>query len=340
MANFRGAATADPEALTIEEAAQAFEETLDRIDEGYESGALDDETADALDEEALADYQALLSEQLGIEIDDDEDEDEDEDYDEGDYADGTDLATFSSGTQLGATLLELGQAEGYDTVEDLIEDLSAQTGFDPNDLADVFSGQATMDDFEDPELAAHTLAKAFSLTADDETAYEGFMTIAAGESGYDVEDGDSEEDAVDYSRYRLDLERDRRVNHLEAQFSAAQETNAVQSELMELVREADLGCYEERWLPPAAYRAIIGNFEVDSDRFAAFSSVCDENQVDAATELYAMRRQLEAFKRCGPFATFGATVAEDLDPNEAEAIGVMQASAKAYAKTVNASLDL
>ena len=335
-ANFRGA-TAAPE-ITLESAYQAFEETLERIEEGHQAGELDDETADALDEQALADYQAILAEQLGVEIDDEGDED-------ADYAYGTDLVTFSSGSQLGATLLELGQTEGYETIEDLVEDLSGVTGFDPDDLADLLTGAATVDDFDDPELAAHTLAQAFSITAEDDNAYENFMDLAASEAGFDVEgdDGDGEEDgevdSVDYSRYKLDLERDRRVNHLEAQFSAAQENSILIGRLMELTREADLG-FQEGWLPPTAHRAIVGEFSGDGDRFAAFSNVCNENQVDAETELYAMEKQLEVFQRCGPFVKFGASVEEELSPDEAAMLGAAKASAAAYAKQVNANLDI
>jgi len=342
-ANFRGAVdTATP---TLEAAQAALEETLARIDEGYETGDLDEETADALDAEALEDYQELLAANLGIDLDYDDEEYEGE-YDDADYGDGTDLATFSSGTNLGAAVLELGQSEGYDVVEDLIEDLSAVTGFDPDDLADIITGAATLDDFEDPELAAHTLAQAFSVTADDDNAYDGFMTLAAQEAGYEIADGDDGEgggdeegDSVDYSRYRYELERDRKIETLEAQFSAAQQESAISEELMRLTREADLG-YNEGWLPPAAYRSIIGEFEMDTDRFAAFSTVCESNQVDPATELYAMSKQLEAFKRCGPFVKFGLSVEEDLSPDEAHALQSASASAMAYAKKVNAQMDL
>lgn len=332
-AQFRGAATAEPAAeIDLDQLYQGFEETLARIDEGLESGDIDEDEADELDAQALEDYQALLAEAMGVEL-----EDEDYDDDEGDYGDGTDLATFSTSSQLGTAVLELGQSQGYETVEDLVGDLSEATGYDAEDLAALITGQASLDDFEDPELTAHTLAQAFEVTAGDDDAYDGFMNIAAEESGYEIDD--SGDDEVDYSRYRLDLERDRKIDTLEAQFTAAQEENAISQTLMELTREADLG-YEEGWLPPAAYKAIVGEFEMDTDRFAAFSAVCDSNEVDPATELYAMQKQLEVFKRCGPFVKFGATVEEDLSPDEAEALQSVQASAKAYAKAVNAAVDL
>lgn len=330
-ANFRGA-TAPQEVeqeAPADEAYLAFQEVLGRIEQGFETGDLSEDEADELEAAALADYQDILADELGIEVDEDEGYDEDG----ADYGSGTDLATFSSGSQLGTAVLELGQEFGYETVEDLIYDLSDATGFDPEDLADLISGAASVEDFEDPELAAHTLATAFPSTAEDDEAYEGFMQLAAQEAGYEV-DENAGEDNVDYSRYRLDLERDSRLNRMEAEFAAAQEQTAIQTELYELTREADLG-FQEGWLPPTAYKAIIGEFELDTDRFAAFSAVCDSNEVPAETELYAMRKQLEVFRRCGPFVKFGATVEEDLSPDELQEAKAAKASASAYAKRIN-----
>lgn len=331
-ANFRGA-TASPQVeqeAPADEVYSAFQEVLARIEQGFETGELSEEEADALEADALADYQAILAEELGIETDEDEYDDEDEE--DGDYAAGTDLATFSSGSQLGAAVLELGEVAGYETVEDLVFDLADVTGFDPEDLADLISGAASVEDFEDPELAAHTLANAFPQS-EDEAIYENLMQLAASEAGYEV-DEDAGDDNVDYSRYRLELERDSRLDRMEAEFAAAQEATAVQTELYELTREADLG-FQEGWLPPTAYKAIIGEFELDTDRFAAFSTVCDANEVPAEVELYAMRKQLEVFRRCGPFVKFGAVVEEDLSPDELQELKQVKASTNAYAKRIN-----
>ncbi len=329
-ANFKTATVEQQQEAPADEVYLAFQETLERIQDGFDKGDLSEEEADQLEAQALADYQDILAEELGIEVDEEEYDDEEG---EGDYADGTPLATFSAGTQLGAAVLELGEAEGYDTVEALVDDLSTATGFDPDDLAALISGEITVDDFEDPELAAHTLAQAFSTTASDEDAYDGFMQMAAEEAGYDV-DSEEEADGVDYSRYRLELDREARLNSLEANFAQAQFESAVQQELMELTREADLG-FQEGWLPPAAYKSIIGEFEMDSDRFAAFSSVCTQNEVSPEVELYAMRKQLEAFRRVGPMVQFGRVVQEDLSPDEEQELRQTQSAAKAYASRVN-----
>ena len=70
-------------------------------------------------------------------------------------------------------------------------------------------------------------------------------------------------------------------------------------------------------MPPIAAETLIGNFSLDSDRMAAFSTVCARNAVDPATELYAMEKALEIFERM-PAIEFGYYAEDEYSDEEIE----------------------
>lgn len=298
-----------------------FNQTIANIQQGLDEGELSEEEAEELETNAVADLQERLGEDLG---DEDEDEDEDE---EADYSDGTDLATFAAATDFGTALLELGQAEGYQSVEDLVVDLADHLGVEDEIVLGLITGELTVDDFEDPEMVAHSIAEGFTPTSQDEGVYNQFMSLAFQES----ETTESPE-AAQYSRYLL--QRDQELNSLTAEFQSLQTEQALRDEMADLEREARFGV-DNGWLPPVAYSLMFGDFESDRERIAAFSQVCESNGVDMATELYAMQKQLELFQRCGPLVRFGRVVDEPLPEHEQEEVNAVNGQASVYAKSIS-----
>lgn len=311
------------------------EETEANIEEAYDAGELTDEEAAALLEDLDDDIEDRLDDledayEAG-EIDseaDDEYDDEEDDYDDDDeeelYSYGTPLATFATAAPpVGQAILAMMEDAGYDSVEDGIEDLwgylEDATGmeFDEEEIVGLITGES----LPDAELA-EVIAVGFDP---DEETFELFAdAVDSSLSALDGEDGGYEGD---------DLEEDvdavySRVNDLETQIAEFQTSSVINEELLDLEREARFGM-EEGWLPPAAKEIILGDFELDQDRVAAFSQLCVSNQVDPATELYATRKTLEAFKAIGPvWAQFGAMVEEPLTDAEIEEAEALQAQAQ------------
>ena len=71
------------------------------------------------------------------------------------------------------------------------------------------------------------------------------------------------------------------------------------------------GGIDERWLSKAQYDLLIGSFNRDEDRVAAFSQTAEANNVDLSTQLYAVLFALKAAEKCGdPRVNFSSYVNE------------------------------
>lgn len=262
-------------------------ESLDPRDANY----LDEETAEELRQQALADYQYRLMGEMGYELDDEEEEAE--------YSSSDLLATFSTSNGFGQALLEL-VAEEYEDPEEGLGLILEHTGLSEEQLVDLIEGNA----YPDEDLAS-AIAECFETTSVDEDAYNGLMYLAE-EASADVDDDleDSEEEDAAYSAYQAELIRLRQEkDQLEAEFKQAQTVSAINENLADIQRRANDGV-RDGWLPPVAQKILISNFNSDTDRIAAFSQMCEGNSVDPETQLFAMNYVLEIFSRCGQYGMF------------------------------------
>lgn len=300
----------------IEAHTENYNEVLDNIDHYLnlphdDENALSEEDADDLALQAEEDYQLRIAEALGISVEDLEDEEQYDD-DEVEYSANSDWANFSAGTAFGQALLELAETEYEDPLEGLAV-IAEETGLSDEQLIGLIQGN-----FYPTEELASRIGELFDTTADNEDAYNGLLLLAeeaAGDSDDEDEDvteiEDPEEDA-EYSALREEHET------LLAQFSQTQAENIVKDSL----RDVEMRCQEgisNKWLPPAAMKIMMASFKSENDRLAAFSQVCEENDVDPDTQLFAMNYALEIFSRCGEYGMMFNQYAETpLDSDEIE----------------------
>lgn len=281
---------------------ELFEATIENIRAGVEAGVISLEEGEEAELNALDEYNALVAEELGYEI---EDSDEyDEEYEE--YSDGSNMAYFEAGNNFGNGLVELFDAIGYDDLSEGIVDLAEALGLDEEDTAGLLTG----DYVPHPELIEQ-IAEAFGL---DEETYAQLDYL--GEEAR-VDAGYGEEEVIDEDIIEEAVENTAAYSRLENQLAEFQAEAILKNELDEFERDCHRG-FTEGWLPPVVYRNLAGSFESEGDRLAAFSTLCASHNVDAKTQLFGFQSVIEAFRSCGPLMTFSSIVNEPLDPQEAQ----------------------
>jgi hypothetical protein len=302
----------------FDEVSQLFADTMTRINELEKEGQLSSEEAEDSRLVTREEYRAALEEMA----DDEEDNDEEEDAD---YEHGGNLAEFHAGSNFGAALVEV--VNEYENPEDVFVELSERTGYEPEDLLGLVTGE----NFPDDDLATQI---ATALDLDDESA-EVMLGLAALDRGEFVDDYEEEEEEDERdAEYRAAFSAlAQRNKQLEAEFAAAQEERELNDLLIGQQLRAQEGV-SEGWLPPAIFRAEFGDFATDSDRVATFSAVCNGNNVDSETEIYAREKMLAAFERMGPIVNFGRIADEELEEYD-EDDAVIEAEANRYAKQLN-----
>lgn len=285
----------------LDDCADLFRATINKINTDEQNGLLDPDTADQLRGQAVQDYEEMIDDL----VDEDSFEEEDEMMD---YSTGSTLATFSAGNRFGAALQQLATDEFVDPDEAIYE-IAEHTGYEPEYILGLITGEYVPDE----ELASE-IAEVFDTTATDENAYNGLLALGEEARGGDEDDNEEgDEETENFSRYLAD--KDRRIQDLEAEFASAKTEHLVSERLMELEQTASCGV-REGWFPPIAYKEMFAEFNSDKDKLAAFSSVCQKNQVDLETELYATEKVLSLFERCGQQISFGAAVEEQLSDSE------------------------
>lgn len=283
MAYFSTAVEEEVEADSLDYAYDLFRRTVANIEAAVDTGIKTPEEGEALIAQAHEELTIRIGEELGYEYEDEEDEAEYSAYDG--------LAEFEVGNDFGAAVLELATAEYEDPVDAILE-IAEYTGLEVEDVVGLIEGR-----FVPTEDLAHAIAEVFENTSSNDNIYEGFMAIAEEvRSDDEVSDDEEEDDEANY-----------RIAQLENQVAEFQAQTEVTNQLQQLERYAAQGV-QDGWLPPVARDAVMGNFETDSDRLAAFSQVCQSNQVDIETELYATQKILETFEKCGPFARFSSVL--------------------------------
>jgi len=277
-----------------------YEELIENLDNAVEAGVMDEATAKAHKAQAIIDLNNRLLESENI------DEEElqaiygDSEYSQGDEG----VANFSIGNRFGAALIELGEQAGYDDIKSLVYDIAELTENDPEDIAGLITGDSEPDD----NLAIY-LARCFELDEEYTTDLRLAAMEARGETLEDYEDSDEDEDEED-AEYSQVTELNNRI----AEFEQNQQ---IRDALNELELKA------KQVMPPSAVKVLFGDFQLESDRVAAFSRTADLNGVGVAEELYAMQKTIELFEKSGlnklaMFQSYSTGTATEVTDEDAE----------------------
>ena len=317
-----------------------FDTARAQIEEAFNAGELTEQQAIALEVNAIGELRDRLSdenidylcEELGYdpeevanyldaqeyeddEYEDDEDEDdEDDEYEEAIYSRGTKLAQFQSGNAFGYNLQQLLLEDGYKDIESGAAGLSSALGLTGEEAAGLLTG-----DYVPTEEAIALLEEIFELDEGQANALASSAYEAWEEAGL-TEDDDEEDEEDNEANYRL--------HQAEAKLAEFSTRETLRDTLAELDLVAQQGV-QEWWLPPAAYRAIMGNDATEQQRIASFSAACNEDGVELGDRLYAMQFAIACFREAGPL--YGNQVIEEelsMTPQEAQFTAAVETQAQ------------
>lgn len=261
--------------------------------------------------QAYLDLQERIAAELEI--------DEEDIYDvvgEAAYSTGDEVAEFSVGSEYGAALLELGEAAGYDDIEEYLIDLSDALECNPDVLLGIIEGEIAPTD---------NLSLALSEVLGLDEATENQLLVMGIESrGEDINDYldtdeelDEEDQEADYAAYQ------------NSEFAEFKRNTEIKEALADVAERA-YALVEAGKMTPFAVQSLLGNFSAN-ERIAAFSTVCAENEVAPATQLYAMNTVLEIFDRM-PAMEMGFFAEEVLDEEELDEEADLSSIAANYLK--------
>ena len=241
-------------------------------------------------------------------------------------------ANFNMGTYFVPALLE--QIENdYETLEDGMIDIMQVTGIDEEQLEGLFSGELVptpefvdmLNDLYSATSSSNEDALAFQVLAaldrgdlDPEDVNEVLEDDEEDDDEYDDEDEyedeeeeyDDEEDVESTDAEAVYSYIDPRVQELEAKMADFELNSELSNRLNDVADFAQQGI-QERWLSKAKYNLLLGSFDREEDRVAAFSQTAESNNVDLSTQLYAVLFALKADEECGdPRVNFSSYVTE------------------------------
>lgn len=287
---------------------ETFSDLIANLELSLEKGVIDEDEFEQYVIEARNDLQERIDAELGIESDEDED---------AEYSNDGDYAEFSVGSQYGQALLELGAEAYYDEesdeydIEGLCHELAALSGEDANDIYGVLTGEIDPSD----EFSL-TLAEALELDEETESQLLILGIETRGESIEDYLDDEDEEDS-DEEEYEDDEEDAEysRVAQLEEEMANFKSAEIVKDQLSHLEARA-WALVDNGQIAPVVVEKLLGNFNSESDRVAAFSSVAQSNGVTAGQELYAMAKVIEVLETMPVVANFGFESLQEVSDEE------------------------
>ena len=314
-----------------------FNNVVKNIEAGLESGELTAEEAEAYHLNALAELNIRLlmedgySEEdattivLGEEAEDDYEEEatpEQVTYSENDM----NLAQFQKENKetlndFAIALAELIEEE-YETPDDGILTIAETTGYEPNDIIELLTGEAVPD-----ETLVDQIATCFDTVIGDEDTFVALHLLGASARGEDVMD----EEADDDDEYEVEGEENGYAPEESQELSAAYNTieqlqgrmaqfeaqSHLKDQLDQLVRKAETMVQEFK-LMPVEFNMLFGSVPdaLDSEKVAMFSTLCDKQGVSIEVELYAMNKCLELAARRGTIMPSGRVVNEEFSQEE------------------------
>lgn len=297
-----------------------YSETIDSLEEAYTNEEISEEELIGLKTQTLAELELALAELRGLTEDDLNEFTEDE-TEEQEYSMNTNYANFSTASAyLVPAVMDLIDSH-YEDREEAFSDMMEVTGIDEKELEGFLTGQLEAS----PEFI-DIISGMFEETATDSDAALGLQLMGALDRGdtteEELEEGEYQDNYEGYEE--LDEEEDGkvepetnysavdpRVRELEFKMAEIERNSALKQKLNSIAEFAKKGL-EERWLSRAMYDLVLGSFEKDEDRVAAFSQTADANNVDLATQLYAVLFTLKANEACGERINFSSYVQEDV----------------------------
>jgi len=251
----------------------------------------------------------------------------------------TNYANFNMQCYFVPALLE--QIENdYETLEDGLEDIQNVTGFEDEDIQGLLSGELV----PTPQCV-DILNELFYETSTDNNSALGFQVLAAMDRG-DLEESDLEEGLQAYYDSQEDEEEsgdedeenddedtededeeeateedavysyiDPRLQELESKIANFELNSELKDRLSDVAEFARQGL-NDRWLSRAKYEFLLGSFDREEDRVAAFSQAAEEDNVDLSTRLYAVLFALEADEACGERVNFSSYASEPILPSQ------------------------
>lgn len=225
------------------------------------------------------------------------------------------------GNAFGEILLGLIEEE-YEDYNDALEAVADFADTTPEHIEAIIDGSIIVDDVD----LLGGIAAAFDATEDEEIL-SGFLAIAQEVEEADRELGEEIAAAMadsasnerepalagSYKSGAPTAEFTARVNDLErtvASFKASAEVSGI---LQTLRRKADFGV-NQGWLPPVVADLLLGSADLsDNTRVAAFGQSAVKNDIDIATQLFAIDFALDIFERCGNQVEFRAYAESDID---------------------------
>ncbi len=306
-----------------------YNETIQNIEAAIENGELDEETGEEYKLQALGDLQVRLLIEDGYSEEDAENYVFGEDaYEEEDSVEEEIPVNYSENSMASAdfnneetlnnfavALQELIEEE-YETMEDGVLSLAEATGYEPDEVIMLLTGEGVPD-----EQLVDEIATCFDTVLEDQEAFVALHLLAGEARGeeqmqYEVEDDEDEyeeENSYDPQLEAAYSEVENLKNKV-AEFEAGRELNTA---LDKLVRKAEQ-MKEEMILTPVEFNALFGEVPtaLQDEKIAMFTGLCQESGVSIATELYAMNKVLEVVQRRGPLLPSGRMVNEEFNQHQ------------------------
>jgi hypothetical protein len=299
---------------------ELYSETIESLEEAYENGEIDEEELISLKTQTLAELEEALAELRGLTQEDLETYNDNENQE---YSMNNNYANFSTASAyLVPAVMDLIDNH-YEDPEEAFYDIMEATGIDEDDMEGFLTGQLEAT----PEFI-DIINGIFEETATDTDAALGLQLMGA------LDRGDTTEDELEESEYEEEYEEedyeddeyeeevdstdaeavysyiDPRVQELEAKMADFELNSELTNRLNEIADFAQQGI-QERWLSKAKYDLLLGSFDREEDRVAAFSQTAESNNVDLSTQLYAILFALKADEECGdPRVNFSSYVTE------------------------------
>lgn len=303
-----------------------YSETIDSLEEACQNEEISEDELIILKTQTLAELEEALAELRGLTEDNLNDFNENDNEEEQNYSMNYNYANFSTASAyLVPAVMDLIDSH-YEDQYEAFTDIMEATGIDESELEGFLTGELEAS----PEFI-NILNGMFEETATDSDAALGLQLMGALERGdtteEELEEGDEDyyEEEFEEDKYENEEEEpeanysyvDPRIQQLEFKMADIERTNALKQKLSDIADFAREGL-EERWLSRAKYDLLLGSFDKDEDRVAAFSQTADANRVDLATQLYAVLFALKADEECGEKINFNSYVKESLTPKDVE----------------------
>lgn len=302
---------------------ELYSETIDSLEEAYENGEVNENEFISLKTQTLAELEEALAELRGLTQENLETYNDNENQE---YSMNNNYANFSTASAyLVPAVMDLIDNH-YEDRNEAFSDIMEATGIEEDDLEGFLTGQLEAS----PEFI-DILNGLFEETATDTDSALGLQLMGALDRGDttedELEDSEDEEEYYDNEEDEevesTDAEAvysyiDPRVQELESKMADFELNSELKTRLQEVADFAQQGI-QERWLSKAKYDLLLGSFDREEDRVAAFSQTAESNNVDLSTQLYAVLFALKADEECGdPRVNFSSYVNEKVSPVNTE----------------------